>query len=226
MPEGRLYKPAETAERLGITTMLLNKWVQHFGVKTEWSNPSNPENKGHRRYTEENLKLLLTIKEKVQDQNWSWDKTKAFLAGDETVDVQLRTGLESEIAELRKELFLDREKNQHFQESLISSLAALTNQIEEMRKENAGLKLMINQQETSDLQLNDKSTLNHEDFEHERKRIAEEVVSEVFQKIDEKRSEQEKQNEKTSIIKDNVKDETEETKRKGSFLNFLKIFKK
>lgn len=139
----KLYKPGETAKKLDVTTMTLNKWVQYFGIETEWSNPNNPENKGHRRYTQNNLETLVKIKEKVQNQNWSWEKTKAFLNGDETVDVQLRTGLEMEISELRKELKEDREKNQHFQESLLGALEKMTGKLNEVTAENEKLEKLI-----------------------------------------------------------------------------------
>jgi DNA-binding transcriptional MerR regulator len=120
----RLYTPSETAEKLDIATGLLNKWILFFEVETEWTKEGKT---GHRRYTAEQLEVLLKIKEKVQDLNWSWGKTKAWLNGDETVNPVLKTSIEAKMdkqAELIEQLI---EINQ----TLASQITKLNQYIEQ-----------------------------------------------------------------------------------------------
>ncbi len=66
MSEQNLRRPAEVAARLGVSTSTLRRWSQRF---SEYLSPdagepagSGDTDGGHRRYTDEDLTTLLTIK--------------------------------------------------------------------------------------------------------------------------------------------------------------------
>lgn len=136
-----LYTPKEVGEKLGITTTTLQKWVQFFDIKTEWT---KADGTGHRRYTDAHLEQLTVIKEKVQNLNWSWDKTKAFLSGDETVNQEMRTTTELKmdqilaILESQSEMMKNQEqflKNQEqFNQLLVKRLEQSEKENQELRK--------------------------------------------------------------------------------------------
>jgi DNA-binding transcriptional MerR regulator len=72
----REYKPAEVAKMLEISTDLLRKWAVEFNI------PYETTDKGHRRYSKENVEVLIAISKKIKEQNWSWDQVKAWRNGE------------------------------------------------------------------------------------------------------------------------------------------------
>jgi DNA-binding transcriptional MerR regulator len=72
----REYKPAEVSKILDISTDLLRKWAVEFNI------PYETTDKGHRRYSKENVEVLIAISRKIKEQNWSWDQVKAWRNGE------------------------------------------------------------------------------------------------------------------------------------------------
>ncbi|MEI2441701.1 MerR family transcriptional regulator [Priestia megaterium] len=81
---------------------------------------------GHRRYTKNNIDLLIEIKKRIQEQNWSYKMVNQWLQGEvitEAVDIQ--SNLEKKIDSLENKVqeLLDRsEKDEQFQLALIQRL--------------------------------------------------------------------------------------------------------
>lgn len=83
--ELRLYQPKEVSEITGINKELLTKYTNHFNIQTEWTQPNN---RGHRRYTKENIEQLKAIKSKISDNGWSWKQVTSWLNGEEALFIK------------------------------------------------------------------------------------------------------------------------------------------
>ena len=69
-------------EILNISSDLLRKYTSFFNIQTEWTKPNR---KGHRRYSKENIEQLIALREKIDDQNWSWEQALSWQNGDEEI---------------------------------------------------------------------------------------------------------------------------------------------
>ena len=100
--KGRLYTPAETSQILDLDRDLIRKYCEFFNVQTNWTQPNQ---KGHRRFTKENIEQLLEIKRLIQEEKLSWEQTRDFLNGEieHFFEHKTRSELEKKIDALAKQ---------------------------------------------------------------------------------------------------------------------------
>jgi DNA-binding transcriptional MerR regulator len=125
-----LYKPKEVAQKLGISTDLLRKWVDEFNVQTELTE------KNHRRYTKENVELLITIQRMIQEQNKTWAQVRAWRNGDEEefVTHEEKSRLENKIDKLTDMYERQLEFNQYLVQRLDQQDTFIQTKLEERLK--------------------------------------------------------------------------------------------
>lgn len=86
------YKMKEVSELTGLSNDLLRVYEEEFNLQI------NRTNGGHRRYTEDDINKFISIKKKIQEQNWSYKKVRSWLNGDELPvaleEHQVKTNLE------------------------------------------------------------------------------------------------------------------------------------
>ena len=139
MTKTELHTPKTVAQIVGVDPELLKVWCNEFNVQTERTNG------GHRRYSKENIEELKAIKEKVQEQNWSYDQVRSWRNGELDVFVpkEEKSELEKKLDKLleQNEQLLDRSQRQEdFNRALVEQLATVTKRMEQMEIENRSLK--------------------------------------------------------------------------------------
>lgn len=124
----RLYTPKEVSELLGISGDLLRMWVIEFNIVTEWTKPNG---KGHRRFTKQNVELLLTIREKIQHQQWGYDQVRSFLNGetDSFVELEQQSRLEDKMDQIMEGQKDFQQDQLEFNRLLMQKLDSLTNEL-------------------------------------------------------------------------------------------------
>jgi DNA-binding transcriptional MerR regulator len=97
-------KMKEVSELTGLSNDLLRVYEEEFNLQI------NRTNGGHRRYTEDDINKFISIKKKIQEQNWSYKKVRSWLNGDELPvaleEHQVKTNLEKKV-EYQTELIQD-----------------------------------------------------------------------------------------------------------------------
>lgn len=136
----RLYTPKETAESLGITPDLLRIWTIEFNVVTAWT---KADQKGHRRYTKENIETLMTIRNLIHNQNWNYDQVRAWQNGHEDAFLEEKGKAEIEkktevVLEKQEQILNDQqdfhEKQMAFNQALLKRLDLLTLELKETKR--------------------------------------------------------------------------------------------
>ncbi|AMR88694.1 MULTISPECIES: MerR family transcriptional regulator [Bacillus cereus group] len=98
------YKMKEVSELTGLSNDLLRVYEEEFNLQI------NRTNGRHRRYTEDDINKFISIKKKIQEQNWSYKKVRSWLNGDELPvaleEHQVKTNLEKKV-EYQTELIQD-----------------------------------------------------------------------------------------------------------------------
>lgn len=104
MEENREYTMKEVVEITELTNDLLRVYEKEFNLQIARTKG------GHRRYNEEDINQLITIKKKIQDQNWSYKQIRAWLNGEDVTlalkDHQVTTNLEKQL-EMQTEMIQD-----------------------------------------------------------------------------------------------------------------------
>ena len=141
----RLYQPKEVSEITGIETDLLRKYTDFFNIQTEWTRPGR---KGHRRYTKKNIEELISIRDKIKNQGWTWDQVLAWRNGevDTFMSHQEKSNLEKKMDQLFEELRYTNEKlklQEEFNIALIQKLEELSRKLIESEQRNAALQNYI-----------------------------------------------------------------------------------
>jgi DNA-binding transcriptional MerR regulator len=135
--ENKLYKPGEVSGIVNIGTDLLRKYSDFFNIQTEWTQPNQ---KGHRRYSKQNVEELIAIKKKIQEQNWTWDQVLAWRNGEEEAffkDHQERSVLEKKIDQLLESQVQMREhqkQQEQFNQALIKRLEEVSQHKHQLEK--------------------------------------------------------------------------------------------
>lgn len=118
--EGIVYTLKDTVKLTGLSIDLIRLYEKEFNLQIQRTEG------GHRRYTKTNIDLLIEIKKRIQEQNWSYKMVNQWLQGEvitEAVDIQ--SNLEKKIDSLEHKVqeLLDRsEKDEQFQLALIQRL--------------------------------------------------------------------------------------------------------
>lgn len=118
--EGIVYTLKDTVKLTALSIDLIRLYEKEFNLQIQRTEG------GHRRYTKNNIDLLIEIKKRIQEQNWSYKMVNQWLQGEvitEAVDIQ--SNLEKKIDSLENKVqeLLDRsEKDEQFQLALIQRL--------------------------------------------------------------------------------------------------------
>lgn len=128
--EGIVYTLKDTVKLTGLSIDLIRLYEKEFNLQIQRTEG------GHRRYTKSNIDLLIEIKKRIQEQNWSYKMINQWLQGEivpEAVEVQ--SNLEKKVESLQEKVqeLLDRsEKDEHFQLALIQRLDEQGNLIKKL----------------------------------------------------------------------------------------------
>lgn len=101
MEQSQEFSLKEASEITGLSNDLLRLYEKEFNLQVERSKG------GHRRYSKQNIELLLSIKQKIQDQKWSYKQVAAWLNGDIEPLIENQevvTSLEKKMVEMQKEM--------------------------------------------------------------------------------------------------------------------------
>ncbi|MED4029653.1 MerR family transcriptional regulator [Priestia megaterium] len=115
-----VYTLKDTVKLTGLSIDLIRLYEKEFNLQIQRTEG------GHRRYNKGNIDLLIEIKRRIQEQNWSYKMVNQWLQGEvitEAVDVQ--SNLEKKVDSLENKVqeLLDRsEKDEQFQLALIQRL--------------------------------------------------------------------------------------------------------
>ncbi|MFE0565550.1 MerR family transcriptional regulator [Priestia megaterium] len=115
-----VYTLKDTVKLTGLSIDLIRLYEKEFNLQIQRTEG------GHRRYNKRNIDLLIEIKKRIQEQNWSYKMVNQWLQGEvitEAVDVQ--SNLEKKVDSLENKVqeLLDRsEKDEQFQLALIQRL--------------------------------------------------------------------------------------------------------
>lgn len=108
MEQNQDFSLKETSDITGLSNDLLRLYEKEFNLQVARTKG------GHRRYTKQNIELLLSIKQKIQDQRWSYKQVSAWINGNveplienqevvSTIEKQM-DAMQKEMAELRAEI--------------------------------------------------------------------------------------------------------------------------
>ena len=115
-----VYTLKDTVKLTGLSVDLIRLYEKEFNLQIQRTEG------GHRRYNKRNIDLLIEIKKRIQEQNWSYKMVNQWLQGEvitESVDIQ--SNLEKKVDSLENKVqeLLDRsEKDEQFQLALIQRL--------------------------------------------------------------------------------------------------------
>ncbi|MGG1073092.1 MerR family transcriptional regulator [Priestia megaterium] len=115
-----VYTLKDTVRLTGLSIDLIRLYEKEFNLQIQRTEG------GHRRYNKQNIDLLIEIKKRIQEQNWSYKMINQWLNGEilaETVEVQ--SNLEKKVKSLEnkvQELLYRSEKDEQFQLALIQRL--------------------------------------------------------------------------------------------------------
>jgi len=135
--EERLFQPKEVSEITKIDKESLRKYTEYFNIQTQWTQPNN---KGHRRYTKENIGELVAIREKVKDQNWSWAKTLSWRNGETDVFItshEEKSNLEKKMDQLlqqQQQMVDELELHREFTKKLASELDKSNKEVSSLKE--------------------------------------------------------------------------------------------
>lgn len=122
-----LFTMKETSDMTGLSNDLLRIYEEEFNLQIERTAGK------HRRYTKKDVELFLTIKKKIQEQNWSYKQVRSWLNGDElalfTEETEVKSNLEKKLDRI-----LDfHEKQEDFNEALVKQLHVFSNELIETK---------------------------------------------------------------------------------------------
>ncbi|WP_242249037.1 MerR family transcriptional regulator [Bacillus cereus group sp. BfR-BA-01523] len=135
--EVKEYKMKEVAEITGLSNDLLRTYEEEFNLQIARTSG------GHRRYTEEDINTFVTIKKKIQEQNWSYKKIRSWLSGEEmSVPIQEH----QVVSNLEKKLDQQTELIQDLSEKLEKSMmlqVEMVKQMQELKQEKKQLEQIV-----------------------------------------------------------------------------------
>ncbi|TCN05300.1 DNA-binding transcriptional MerR regulator [Bacillus sp. BK006] len=115
-----VYTLKDTVKLTGLSIDLIRLYEKEFNLQIQRTEG------GHRRYTKNNIDLLIEIKKRIQEQNWSYKMVNQWLQGEvitEAIDIQSNLEKKVDSLESKVQELLDRsEKDERFQLALIQRL--------------------------------------------------------------------------------------------------------
>ncbi|OHY73439.1 MerR family transcriptional regulator [Priestia aryabhattai] len=115
-----VYTLKDTVKLTGLSIDLIRLYEKEFNLQIQRTEG------GHRRYNKKNIDLLIEIKKRIQEQNWSYKMVNQWLQGEVTTEaVDIQSNLEKKVDSLENKVqeLLDRsEKDEQFQLALIQRL--------------------------------------------------------------------------------------------------------
>lgn len=115
-----VYTLKDTVKLTGLSVDLIRLYEKEFNLQIQRTEG------GHRRYNKQNIDLLIEIKKRIQEQNWSYKMINQWLQGEivpEAVEVQSNFEKKVESLEEKVQELLNRsEKDEQFQLALIQRL--------------------------------------------------------------------------------------------------------
>jgi len=120
LDEEVVYTLKDTVKLTGLSIDLVRLYEKEFNLQIQRTEG------GHRRYTKQNIDLLIEIRKRIQEQNWSYKMINQWLQGEiipESIEVQ--SNLEKKMESLEdkvQELLSRSEKDEQFQLALIQRL--------------------------------------------------------------------------------------------------------
>ncbi|MGM2799385.1 MerR family transcriptional regulator [Bacillus cereus group sp. Bce004] len=104
LEENKEYTLKQVSEITGLSNDLLRIYEKEFNLQIKRTNG------GHRRYTEEDINQLVTIKKMIQEQNLSYKQVRSWLNGEDVMpalqDHKVASNLEKKVEE-QSELIRD-----------------------------------------------------------------------------------------------------------------------
>ncbi|MUL34233.1 MerR family transcriptional regulator [Priestia megaterium] len=120
LDEEVVYTLKDTVKLTGLSIDLVRLYEKEFNLQIQRTEG------GHRRYNKSNIDLLIEIKKRIQEQNWSYKMINQWLQGEiipESIEVQSNLEKKVESLEDKVQELLDRsEKGEQFQFALIQRL--------------------------------------------------------------------------------------------------------
>lgn len=120
LDEEVVYTLKDTVKLTGLSIDLVRLYEKEFNLQIQRTEG------GHRRYNKQNIDLLIEIKKRIQEQNWSYKMINQWLQGEiipESIEVQSNLEKKVESLEDKVQELLDRsEKGEQFQFALIQRL--------------------------------------------------------------------------------------------------------
>ncbi|UMZ35926.1 MerR family transcriptional regulator [Priestia megaterium] len=120
LDEEVVYTLKDTVKLTGLSIDLVRLYEKEFNIQIQRTEG------GHRRYTKQNIDLLIEIKKRIQEQNWSYKMINQWLQGEiipESIEVQSKLEKKVESLEDKVQELLNRsEKDEQFQFALIQRL--------------------------------------------------------------------------------------------------------
>ncbi|PEB54635.1 transcriptional regulator [Bacillus sp. AFS098217] len=166
------YKMKEVAELTGLSNDLLRVYEEEFNLQIGRT-PGN-----HRRYTEEDINLFISIKKKIQEQNWSYKRVRAWLNGEDlplaAEEHQVRTNLEKKV-ELQTELIQDL--NEKLDQS-IKLQVEMVRQMQDLKLEKEQLQQIVERRNQDLIE-----TLIQEKRKERQERVESDSKKSIFQKL-------------------------------------------
>lgn len=107
LTSGKKYKPVEVSKITGWSDSRIRQVCNNFNIEVE-----KTANNGHRRFTKEQVELLLGIRDKYKD-GWSEDNIEDWVKGKEDTTFysrQTNTASETEVEQLKEAMKLMSEK--------------------------------------------------------------------------------------------------------------------
>lgn len=160
------FTPKTAAKIVGVDAELLKIWSNEFSILTERTEG------GHRRYSKENIEELQAIKERLHEQNWSYDQIRAWRNGELEVFVakEQTSELEKKMDKLLDQMEMQQkhtERQEQFNQALAMKLTEAMNQIGRLQIENESLKTLISDRDQVLIQ-SLKETLKQRQAEHQK----------------------------------------------------------
>jgi DNA-binding transcriptional MerR regulator len=146
------YSMKEVSDYTNLSNDLIRLYQNEFNIQVERTKG------GHRRFSKENIELLLAIKEKIQDQNWSYDQVRAWLNGERFPfkEQEVKSNLEKKLEKMLEEMEDFKESQEmlvNVNKQLVQRLEEQSKVFEEQRKVNTELLEIIKNQDNNILKL-------------------------------------------------------------------------
>jgi DNA-binding transcriptional MerR regulator len=126
MNKNEVYSMKETRDKTGLTNDLLRLYEKEFNLQIERTDG------GHRRYTEEDINLLINIKLKIKDQNWSYKQVRQWLNGDapQLNQMQREDAVKSNIEKKLDKMLENQEDQKYTIDLLTETVRKLTEKLD------------------------------------------------------------------------------------------------